>query len=399
MRANNFSKVVSTFILAIVVAAMTDVTASVGAPERASLDPELPQSASLRSCASASELDCIEAVSVTIGGKKIVAKETGFEPKSPRPKIGGNIDNVGDVLFSYQVGSETRVIRIDATLETPEHKYDLTSKAGRLWTELNAGADNDKVWAIAIRTSWLKPLDAALYANNANFSDQPVKGGRKFTFTGSAQTVSGYTDAFDLKQKLEALADYDTQSFYFVIDHAANDDNSFYSVECADSGYAVTASNATVAGIPLWNEDRKSLDFNVAAPHRNTQGLLNEGYFKLWVSKNYADCRWPENNLSSAPYITVSVLDAGGNPEWAITQVTNSGGKIAFSASGFHYSSPTIALKASKTAPKSLGPKPKNFPSKKAVGTRITCIQVGNPTSKITLMSKNPKCPAGYKKK
>jgi hypothetical protein len=124
-------------------------------PARASdsyrLDPSLPLSASLRSCENNSALDCIESVSAVIDGKKISAKEIGFAPKKPHPQIAGNQDNVGDVLFSYKVGSDSRVMKVDSTLETPAHKYDSIGHAGRLWTELDAGNDNDKKWTIVLR--------------------------------------------------------------------------------------------------------------------------------------------------------------------------------------------------------------------------------------------------------
>jgi hypothetical protein len=247
--------------------------------------------------------------------------------------------------------------------------------------------------------SWLKPLDVSLYAQKADFKAEKIKSGTRFTFVGSATPVSGYYDNFDLKEQLGALADFDDKSFYFVIDHAATNDDSFYPVDCADAGYAVTSSNATTAGMPLWNETTNSLDFNVFGPHRTTQGVLNEGYFKLWVSQAYADCRWPENDLSSQPYVTVHVLDANGDEEWAITQVSSSNGQISLSVSGFHYSSPTIAVKASATKQKSPGPKPKNFPPKRLSGSKIVCVSKSKSSLRINLMGVNPKCPSGFKKK
>jgi hypothetical protein len=131
------------------------------------------------------------------------------------------------------------------------------------------------------------------------------------------------------------------------------------------------------------------------APHLKVNGEQNTGFFTLWAPEDFIKCRWPENTLIGAPKITVEVLNPDGTQQVAVTSVRQANKTLYFSASGFHYSSPTIRVKAEKPAPQ---PTPSATASAKPVikNATITCFK-GKSSKKVTAV--NPKCPAGWKKK
>jgi hypothetical protein len=198
-----------------------------------------------------------------------------------------------------------------------------------------------------------------------------------------------------------AKADTEMTSLRFFIHHVGvNDNSSFFPIACADKGYTVQAWNSEAAGTPYWDKATDSLNFGVIAPHLKVNGEQNTGFFTLWAAEDFIKCRWPENTLIGAPKITVEVLNPDGTAQIAVTSVRQANKTLYFSASGFHYSSPTIRVKAEKAAPvvtptPSASPSPTTKPVAAPKKT-ITCIK-GKSSKKVTAV--NPKCPSGWKKK
>jgi hypothetical protein len=123
---------------------------------------------------------------------------------------------------------------------------------------------------------------------------------------------------------------------------------------------------------------------------------MNRGFFTTEIPVAYLDCRWPKNVLTKSPRVEVSIVNTDGTSQIATTSVNIEKGILKVRAYGFHYSSPTIILKASNDL--SL-PTLVTSPVVKEVtqkNSTITCVK-GKVTKKVTAVS--PKCPAGYKKK
>ena len=126
---------------------------------------------------------------------------------------------------------------------------------------------------------------------------------------------------------------------------------------------------------PAWNPKAQSLDFKVTSAHFTSAGEIAKGSYDLLLREDVAKCLWGNNVSRGKASISVTSTDGEQNVE--VTNVSSQSGWMKFSATGFHFSSPTISVKIA------------NLPS-----YSITCLKG---KSKKILTGKYPKCPAGYK--
>jgi hypothetical protein len=393
-------------------------------------DLSIPAVYSLGNCRSSTELDCIESVEFAKRGGDFVKATFGSLILNPE-----STDNSGNLLKQFQsqwlIGDNSYNLLVD--LETPSHVIDKASnlRGAALRVQGNyADSLNTKI-RLKIRTSWLKPMNIQLKANEADFLDEIIPGGHRWTFAGYATQISDYNNGWlDSPEKkiFAAQADVDTTLLAFYIHHADTDLNKgYWRPICADSGYTVQSHNTNATGDPFWNAANESLEFSIFAPHKKADGTPNVGFFKLWTSEKFLDCKYPTNTLTKSPSLSVQVLYEDGTAIVVSTSVKKSNGQISFSAAGFHFSSPKVILKAepvptpiatptpepiaSQTptpapiasqsptpAPiSSQTPTPKQSPVvATAKKTTITCIK-GKTVTKVTALK--PVCPKGYTKK
>jgi hypothetical protein len=197
---------------------------------------------------------------------------------------------------------------------------------------------------------------------------------------------------------------------YFLIDHASSiPGGSYGDTRCSKLGYPVTSHNAYGGGIPHL-VDNDTMKFEIYSPHLLSTGALSKGFFSTYMSVGWMDCMWPGNNVSKSPKVEVSVINSDGTTQVATTSFKIENSFLVVHARGFHYSSPTVQLKAIKsespTPAVSASPEPAPVASEKAVASApviksakkvtISCIK-SKILKKITGI--NPKCPPGYKKK
>lgn len=154
--------------------------------------------------------------------------------------------------------------------------------------------------------------------------------------------------------------------------------------QCSATQSGVTGlltTNATAYGTkpPTWDSKEKTLNYQVAGPELLSTGSKNLGNYLLAIRADVASCLWKTSVLNAKAQIEVTNGDGSGNTQIATTTLFQRNGWLYFSASGFHFSAPTIKVKL--TTPRM---------------TTITCIK-GKATKKVT--SASPKCPQGFKKK
>jgi hypothetical protein len=149
------------------------------------------------------------------------------------------------------------------------------------------------------------------------------------------------------------------------------------------TGMVTTNAGMYVSGPPTFNSATQSLDYKVAAPHFDNNGTPNIGTYNLVLSSDAARCIY---GFSKAPIsATISIVSADGTSQIATTVVREKDGWLYLSAAGYGYSSPTVRVKLSQAAEKSVITK-----------STITCTK-GKVSKKVT--AEKPTCPAGYKKK
>jgi len=156
----------------------------------------------------------------------------------------------------------------------------------------------------------------------------------------------------------------------------------------------VVSSNATLyqGTPPEWDDNSKSFSFKVASPHLDEKGLPNKGFYTLYIPVEQANCRWGQD--ASLPQAQVQIINKDGSSSVTTAVATQENGLLRFNITGFGYSSPTIRLKMGNEG---FGSSPvvqqsTSGPVKKV----ITCVK-GKLTKQV--VSVNPKCPTGYKKK
>jgi len=361
----------------------------------------------LRLCPTPQALTCIESVSAIYSDGSVypftlvdVVTDTFLDQKNQETDYGwmqwSFIDNTG----------ATRLINTNGHLSGENYKgevlnFNLQPKMTFSFLPGENGIKNEDVtsgikFKFVFRSSWVVPVSAALMAANAEFLDEKISKGHRYTYIGSpflsvnfSGPLGGLTEAEAVKTK----ASSEEMSMYFLIDHASSIPNGSYGdTKCAKYGYQVTSHNAIGAGLPHLT-DKDTLAFEIFSPHLLSTGELNKGFFTTDMSVAYMDCFWPGNNLTKAPKVEVSVVNSDGTAQLATTSVRITKDKIfQVRAFGFHYSKPNIRVKvvqankiektgAVKTSKKMLS---------------ITCVK-GKMIKKIT--GTRPSCPSGYKKK
>lgn len=358
----------------------------------------------LVTCLTAAELDCVESFGFIDKSGNYVEAKSSSTPVSDF--VGQNNNKVHQQFtnWSATVDGVAKTARLDVPLQSPKFVIfpnpDGTPHYGaslRPWVD-SADLLDTRV-RFKIRTSYLIPQNVQLVAEDSDFSQTKISGGNLWMFEGKGTPVSTYTDySAPEKKNFSAPADIDTSTLHFIIHHGDLDLNrGYWPAVCGNKGYTVQAFNSNSAGSPWWNPSTKSLDFAIQSPHSKANGSANLGFFKLWTTDEFVDCKWPGNTLTSAAKIEVRIVSEDGVSQVSTSQVSHKDGKIFVSASGFHYSAPTIKLvpvaETSTTTPVA---KPVVKPVVKPVIKTITCIK-GKTTKKVSGAA--PACPKGYKLK
>lgn len=378
----------------------------------------------LVACKSKSELDCVATFGfLNSAGKYISATESGQGGGGQYIDMNGNTVYPQSTSWEAVVDGKKVSASLDVPLQTPKcilwKSPDGTFHYGaslRPWVSSNNLLDLNV--RFEIRTSYLIPQNVQLVANDADFKQTKIAGGNLWMFQGKGTPVSNYTSGYGQPdhQDWTAKADEDTSTLHFIIHHGDPDlTRGYWPAECGDQGYTVQAFNSNSAGSPSWDQVSESLNFAIVSPHTMASGKPNVGFFKLWTTDNYINCKWPGNTLASSPNITVHVISEDGVEQASVNQVEHKNGMIFVSATGFHYSAPTIKIVADKdpaqaasaTPTQSAIPNPSHSatpsPSASSATTsassksgKITCVSKSKPL-RVKTLTAGAKCPNGFK--
>jgi hypothetical protein len=151
-------------------------------------------------------------------------------------------------------------------------------------------------------------------------------------------------------------------------------------IPCAGNGVVFTSSNAVTGTHPSWDKRKNSLNFGIQGPHFDANGDLFRGFFKARIPKKWLDCAYPENSLSMASEVVVSITYDDGTFQLATSSTKITSDTIFVDVPLLHFSSPTIRVtNASLATP---APTPKV----------VNCIK-----GKVKKIYKASKCPSGWK--
>ena len=393
-------------------------------------------------CSYPTQLDCIEKLLVEHGdgtfdeAKLIEASQPEF------PSFQGQKNQPSLAIYEFRSGKKNgpvQRVKVYTTLQTPSYVPDATGwgvpqgrRWGVLWIYLDRvllptdppfakpncdgvtvstclldpAFNQDDIFHVYARTSWLKPVGSGGSAANYQLNYRKINGGTQWRFSGSEHLSAGFYDSTKLTESVKPgnenmKTDFFNPTLYFVVDHAGKDQSeSFWDPTCADRGFTATMINAPLAGQPYWDYQKETLVFNIYGPHLTPLGTLNKGFFQVIFHKAWLDCRFPGNTLSTAAELKVSILDEAGSPQVAVTNVKMKNEIVEIYASGFHYSSPRVEVARKGNNSNSLSVKSTGYSdSWQELGvtkkTTITCLK-GKVEKKVTAVK--PVCPSGYKK-
>jgi hypothetical protein len=343
-------------------------------------DPKVAAVYALGICPTASDLDCVQSIELkNPDGSYSAASYSGTHGFAQFKDNNGN--QITSAILDWKIDSLTFGIKVD--LETPEHIIlkegeTVSLRGGALRLHIYTADPINTFLRIKVRTSWLKPMDVQLKVRDSNFIQTKIAGGNLWTMEGSGLRYSDYAQwSNDPDQRnYSKQADKEEVLFDIFIHHAdSRPGYSYFLPTCADTGYTVQSNNTNATGEPMWNRKTQSLEFGIYAPHLDINGNLNKGYFKLWATDKYLDCKFPGNTITKAGSVKIEVIDENGTQQVATTTVQNKDGVLYVFAYGFHFSAPKIVLTAVKVT--------------------ITCTK-GVAVKKITGTA--PVCPKGYKR-
>ena len=373
----------------------------------------------LRPCASPAHLTCIESLSA------ILPNGTTNEFKLLQAPTGNYLDSKNQVtensLTSWSfvdIDGTTRQIYTDGNLSGEKYKgeqvnFNLQPKMTFAFVDPPVKDVTSGIkFKFVFRSSWVVPVAAFLMASNAEYKDEKIENGHRYTYIGSPFVGTNYVGGplSGLSNEASDLTKSNSEEIrmYFLIDHASSiPGGSYGDTRCSKLGYPVTSHNAYGGGIPRL-VDNDTMKFEIYSPHLLSTGALSTGFFTTYMSVSWMDCMWPGNNVSKSPKVEVSVINSDGTTQVATTSFKIENGFLVVNARGFHFSAPTIQLKAIKAVSPTPGvsASPTPMASEKAVvaapvikspkKVTISCIKMKT-LKKIT--GTNPKCPSGYKKK
>ena len=201
----------------------------------------------------------------------------------------------------------------------------------------------------------------------------PIATARSNQLAGSAPEEKAYGFTYDANLNIFGM----------------NNDITQFLGPCAKLGGVQVVSNAMHSVDPVWDPATESIKVRLETPHLAPNGDLNLGYLEIRVPRRSAICMWGLD-LDGSIKASVSITyDDGSSPSVATVIGKRVENDYLIITSGFHFSSPNLAIKITQGAP---APETKvEVVAKKKM--TISCAK-GKTVKKVTALS--PKCPKGF---
>jgi hypothetical protein len=201
----------------------------------------------------------------------------------------------------------------------------------------------------------------------------PIATARSNQLAGSAPEEKAYGFTYDANLNIFGM----------------NNDITQFLGPCAKLGGIQVVSNAMHSVDPVWDPATESIKVRLETPHLAPNGDVNLGYLEIRVPRRSAICMWGLD-LDGSIKASVSITyDDGSVPSVATVIGKRVENDYLIITSGFHFSSPNLAIKITQGA---IAPETKvEVVAKKKM--TISCAK-GKTVKKVTGLS--PKCPKGF---
>jgi hypothetical protein len=250
-----------------------------------------------------------------------------------------------------------------------------------------ANLDSDIYISVTVKTGEIKP--GVLVGVGTNFAGdyQSANGLSTIKFSGSPVTVPLAAKSADCTGEA-GVAKANVRQLQAIL-FINNDGQSAFGAEGTSGDMTVSSNGTCDLSTPVWNAENKEFTWTAAAPHFAADGTTpNMGFYKAVIPAADAKLLWGlENPNDAVKALSVQVTTTESGSSSAIATIGVKNGKIIIDVSGFGYSRPKlrIAVRKDWKAPQSMQNR-----------TTITCTK-GKAVKKITAVK--PTCPSGYIKK
>ena len=336
------------------------------AEERAKVDFDKPMVAGLSKCLTASQLDCIESVTILLrDGKRLVANQVSVDnqiendAKQQVVESGASsweYTNSSGVTSSFTLrsnlttpsyvifGSNNSVEATPDSESEAEVAPDSESEAevapdseseaeGESETEsttsevinsdtrfyepslsvtaiFSAGNKllNDERLEIVIRTSWLKVEEVFLPGKDSEIEIEKIPQGQRTTLKGSVDLIYSSEKLVNQATKKVIENILVKENFEFLILHPKSNAEE---KQCFEAGYKVTATNGSSLSQASEVQDY-SLTFYASGYPFKSDKSANKGYAKVRASLAWLSCKFPGNDFNFAKDFTAKVYSTDG---------------------------------------------------------------------------------------
>jgi hypothetical protein len=293
-------------------------------------------------CVTAAQLDCVESVAAQLGGAWVLGTPTeSFIGDSRTWDIPGvvNLNGSTQVSVTHKVNYTGNVF-----LQTQINAVPIGGSRGDL--DQNSLPLGVKFRAV-VRTSWVLPTHVSGKSTDTKVTVEKLStsGASRIAMEGIPTVIMIVLDESTITSPTGKGAN-DSRALGMTVS-----DGRFYSVKkaCIEKSTIMTSENGYGHPLPVYADGK--FDLKVQSPHFRSDGITEHvGVYEAFIPTDMAECLWAEP-ISSSSVFDASVFDTAGQAKPATTSVTVTSAGIEIKASGFTYSSPTIRVSKSSSAP------------------------------------------------
>jgi hypothetical protein len=333
-------------------------------------------------CKTEIQLDCLEPI-ISVSHKDGTSSTAEYLTSGSNEAV---------VAFPAYGGSLAHSFRVRSGTSTGEYKYfnvrteigtPAKEPGGHMWISVNGGTklkanecdeslkklctrytlDPEDKFTFVVRSQRVPEENLRAIALNGEITRDDYLSGERWILKGS-QILQGWSPGLS----------------WWIASTIPDAASKAKVIRCAGNGVVFTSSNALTAREPSWDRRKNSLNFGIQSPHLDANGDLNTGFFNARIPKKWLDCTYPENTLSMASEVVVSITYDDGSTQVATSSTRVTDELIYVDVPLLHFSSPTIRV--TNAALVKAAPSPKS----------LSCIK-GKAKKKVTAS----KCPSGWK--
>ena len=334
--------------------------------------PAQPQS-TIGPCTTATQLDCIESIGAFLNGAWVDGTLTG----RTAPNASGGV-----CCHEWQIPGLVNEdgfdkVETQATLDFPGTQGVLT----RFQFEIHASTrDNFRVpyesgsvacttnkingvcvrygntqrdvrFRAVIRTSWLQPSVVTPKAGDVEVTTErlTVDGASRITVEGVPYDILGVdTATMGNVNAPDARGAWKVNRFAFVIL-----DTRYLgpAPQCADKATLIVADNSWRPSVPSFDAATGVLSLRIDNPHFDTDGTtVWSGKYQARIPLETAQCMWGSSVTENTTF-SFDISDPQDPANTATATVVVQNGEVIITATNFHYSGPTLSVRAVTTVP------------------------------------------------